>query len=282
VARQPEQITATYQADLQTLAARVMKTVLALLGHVDTADLDRWWKTVGPQVQSQVEHGWLNARDLGMRYIADHATASGVAHVVAKGSATVRTVGRATPKAPVGAKSIQIVPATWSPTAAETALRITGPVAWKTARGNGASEVQATKVMQVRMLGAAQRIASNGARDTVHNTVEHNTDIVGFRRVHDPAADHPPCYFCAMLLSRGSVYKSAKSAGDKKAGGTEYHDKDKCAAEPLYEHQDDPQEAFDLEAQWDKVTGDKKGPDKVKAWRSYWEAKHGRSDRKRR
>src|SRR5690606_21966683 len=47
-----------------------------------------------------------------------------------------------------------------------------------------------------------------------------------------------PCYWCAMLIGRGAVYKSEASA-TRSSGlrgvreGEGYHDHDNCAAEPL-------------------------------------------------
>jgi hypothetical protein len=240
------QITETYHRNTQTLSARVMRAILALLGHVDTGDVDRWWRTVGPQVEEQVHNGWLSTRDLAVRYLADHAKASGLS-----------------------AGAVQPVPATWNPKAAQTSLQVTGPVAFKQAVRGGATPAQAVKVMQVRLLGSAQRIAANGGRGTVYGTARKAPVIVGWRRIHTGSKE--PCYFCALLLSRGAVYKSKRSAETRLSDGEPYHDHDQCEAEPLYEEEEEPPHVQDLYDQWLKATEGVKTADKVKAWRRYWE-----------
>ena len=54
-----------------------------------------------------------------------------------------------------------------------------------------------------RVVGTAERIVLDGGRETLHDTVRADPKALGWFRV----TDGDPCYFCAMLASRGPVYK---------------------------------------------------------------------------
>lgn len=58
-------------------------------------------------------------------------------------------------------------------------------------------------------LGTAARVALDGGRTTVLNTVHADPVAVGWYRVTDGA----PCAFCALLAARGIAYKTQKTAG---------------------------------------------------------------------
>jgi hypothetical protein len=77
-------------------------------------------------------------------------------------------------------------------------------------------------------LGAGYRLAANGGRETITNTVRRDKRAIGYQRV----TDGRPCAFCAMLAGRGPVYKNASTAGD----GHHYHDRCGCHPEPVYSH----------------------------------------------
>lgn len=57
-------------------------------------------------------------------------------------------------------------------------------------------------------LGTASRIALDGGRTTIIDTVHHDPVAVGWYRV----TDGHPCAFCALLASRGIAYKTQKRA----------------------------------------------------------------------
>src|SRR5690606_21635989 len=88
-----------------------------------------------------------------------------------------------------------------------------------------------------------ERVGMNGARGTVHNAMENDSKLVAWVRISTTGT---PCGFCAMLISRGAVYKSQESAGDsedrqreilngKTYAGDEYHNNCKCIAVPVYD-----------------------------------------------
>jgi hypothetical protein len=87
-----------------------------------------------------------------------------------------------------------------------------------------------TKVVE----GSALRHAANGGRAALDQTRQADPVAVGYYR--QTKAD--PCYFCAMLASRGVVYKEgsfdesdARFEGDGKA---KVHDHCVCFNRPVY------------------------------------------------
>lgn len=103
-------------------------------------------------------------------------------------------------------------------------MLVTGQSATRLAVGGGQSAEQARKTSLVRVSGAVTRQVVNGARDTILGSVQADPEALGWTRVTDGA----PCAFCAMLASRGAVYKSEAGA-DFQA-----HDHCGCQAAPLY------------------------------------------------
>lgn len=110
--------------------------------------------------------------------------------------------------------------------------------------------------------GAAVRQAMNGGRNATGNVVKFDRKIVGYARVTD--AD--PCFFCALLASRGAVYakSSFTKGGNKRWDGVltkadrhfappkdadnnlpdgytniaKVHNHCRCTLRPVYSHED--------------------------------------------
>lgn len=154
----------------------------------------------------------------------------------------------------------------------QASLAATGLAAYYTALGGGQSPQEAKDTSGVTVSGATSRLVLSGGRETVHRSVEADPRAVGYIRV----TDEDPCGFCAMLASRGPVYKSLKTAGDTRGGGKRYHDHDACFAAPVYEGSDNEwtRRSADLSDQWARVTAGLSGEQARNAWRSYWEKRH--------
>ena len=110
-----------------------------------------------------------------------------------------------------------------------------------------------------RASAAEGRMAMNGARGVVFDAINADPKALGWARV----SDGDPCYFCAMLLSRGFVYKSESSAtfGD----GDLYHDNCQCSAVPVFsveQYKNDPQ--FDANRRYKAAWKDHKND-----WRGF-------------
>lgn len=105
-----------------------------------------------------------------------------------------------------------------------TSLLVTGPVVVRKALARGVRDDDAMELAQAASAGAAMRHVLNGGRDTVMDTVASDGKALGWARTTSGS----PCSFCAMLVSRGPVYKS------EAIGGFQAHDHCSCGVEPVY------------------------------------------------
>jgi len=151
----------------------------------------------------------------------------------------------------------------------ESALDVTGPVEFKQAIAAGKTPQQAMDAAAVRMVGSTQYLALEGGREAMQRSIDSDERATGWARVTD--AD--PCAWCAMLASRGPVYKSAKTAGDPRQGGNTYHDHCACQAWPAFTH-DEPfiGIAEGLYDDWLRETRGRGGKHAVNAFRRWWES----------
>ncbi|MFD7259327.1 hypothetical protein [Streptomyces sp. NPDC059874] len=120
-----------------------------------------------------------------------------------------------------------------------------------------------------RQAAAAERIAMNGGRSTVWNHAQRDRRALGYIRL---SRSGTPCGWCAMLISRGPVYRSRSSA--EYADGDKYHDNCHCYAEPVFSREQyDSSSAYELnrryEELWPKVTRGLTGKAAVSAWRRF-------------
>lgn len=107
---------------------------------------------------------------------------------------------------------------------ASTSLTVTGPVRVKTATGQGTPIATAARVAQVSAARAAMRLALEGGRRTLVDSVAADSQALGWARTTSGS----PCHFCAMLASRGPVYS-------KDTARFEAHDGCSCGVEPVYD-----------------------------------------------
>jgi hypothetical protein len=120
--------------------------------------------------------------------------------------------------------------------AAETSLLVMGPSNIKAKRKRGKSPEEAAREALVEAGGSAGRHVLTGGRTTHLELVENDPEAIGWLRV----TDGDPCAFCAMLSSRGPVYRSERSAstvvnpGRSRPVGAQYHDNCACSAEAMF------------------------------------------------
>ncbi|WP_372407215.1 hypothetical protein [Streptomyces luteireticuli] len=117
--------------------------------------------------------------------------------------------------------------------------------------------------------GAASRVAMNGGRSTTWNHMRRDRRALGYVRL---SRSGTPCGWCAMLISRGPVYKSRESATF--ADGDRYHDHCHCYAAPVFsmqQYQGSELTALsrEYEALWPQVTKGLSGKSAVSAWRRF-------------
>jgi len=100
---------------------------------------------------------------------------------------------------------------------------------------------EAKQVTSTKLAGATIRHAQAGSRQTIHDNVEADRVALGYVRV----TKAKPCYFCAMLASRGLRYRAFKGdsfdlsdqrfTGD---GDAKVHDNCGCSLKPVYSDND--------------------------------------------
>jgi hypothetical protein len=122
--------------------------------------------------------------------------------------------------------------------------------------------------------GAATRHASEGGRGQVVAAVKEDRTALGWVRV----TKDDPCYFCAMLASRGVVYKgdsfddsNSLFAGD---GTAKAHDNCSCAMEPVYSRSaKTPGRTDEFADLWGSSTRGKSGRAAILAFRHAYEGR---------
>lgn len=121
-----------------------------------------------------------------------------------------------------------------------------------------------------RQSAAAERIVMDGGRGAVFAYANKDKRVLAYARV---SASGTPCGWCAMLISRGAVYRSERT-GTLGEDGDLYHDNCHCYAEPIFSREQfetDPR--FDLNREyqelWPKVTAGYGGKDAVAVWRKF-------------
>lgn len=99
---------------------------------------------------------------------------------------------------------------------------------------------------------AAMRHVRNGGRETLDDVMRNDKAVVGYVRI----TDGDPCFFCAMLASRGPVYQDDSFADSdprfQGPGKQKVHDGCGCDLLPLYRRAGEqwPGRAKEFDALW--------------------------------
>lgn len=233
---QADQLTRRFQAEVLRIASLIALRVRTAASRADPADIDTWWEGVSPQIRQEILAGQSATAALARSYLAQHAALEGV----------------------------QLAPVVVDPAEEqlETALRVTGPVAFKTNMADTGSDVSAVRAMATRLEGSAARMTLEGGRSTVMRTFAERDQVAGWRRVGAGGS----CAFCAMLIGRGAVY--SKGSADFQA-----HDHDRCTPSPLYRREPEPASVRRLQEEFLQVTANTTGKASIEAWRKHWDAR---------
>lgn len=170
---------------------------------------------------------------------------------------------------------IEIPDIDWAPAdrAARVSLTVTGPVSQKSKAGRGKPLQLARDESFVEAAGAATRHVLTGGRQSLLTLVEGDMRAIGWIRV----TDGDPCSFCAMLASRGAVYKndSFSQADPRFSGPGEFkvHDSCACTMEVVYSRQAAwPGRGDEFYRMWrDNIEGRYSGQAARNAWRRLYE-----------
>jgi hypothetical protein len=125
---------------------------------------------------------------------------------------------------------------------------------------------QAVQNTGVVLAGASTRLVLNGGRQAILSAVQADQKAIAWMRV--TAAN--PCAWCAMLASRGAVYRSEASAGFSAHGHC------RCTAAPVFSENNAGFIAQNnlLQQEWKRVTRGHSGKYARRAWRRYWDKQH--------
>lgn len=111
-----------------------------------------------------------------------------------------------------------------------TSMLVTGPARIRSALARKVPPQKALANAAAGTAAAAMRHALNGGRETVTETVKADPKAIGWAR----ATSGSPCAFCAMLASRGPVYKSKAGAEGNREDRLKCHDSCNCTPEPVF------------------------------------------------
>jgi hypothetical protein len=193
----------------------VGRIVDPILRSADVEDISGWFDEAIQGLRRTALRGYEVTADAGARYVTDHSVAEGTTLELVRPRPNVDRI--------------------------DEALRITGPVAFKTKMRASGNPSAALRIMRTTSAGTIKRLVLAGARETTLATFDSNASVVGYRRVTAPN----PCSFCAMLAGRGPVFRSGSSALTVTGGpsgqprgtrrvGQSYHDSCRCTIEPIY------------------------------------------------
>lgn len=144
--------------------------------------------------------------------------------------------------------------------AAIPSLRILGPIGTKKLIAAGRPDPLATTFTNI--VGDVGRQVLNQGRDTLVESVRADSKAVGWARVTSGRA----CSFCAMLSSRGPVYKAGTV-------GFRAHGHCGCSVEPVYHVDAWPPSALKWRDEWQTATQGRSGADARLAFRQHIEGR---------
>lgn len=124
-------------------------------------------------------------------------------------------------------------------------------------RRGGMTLAAAARNGLVKVAGQASSLVLGGGRETLLDSLSADRQALGWQRV----TSVDPCHFCAMVASRGAVFKGEDTAG------FEAHDHCGCSAEPYYPGSKVADRNEELRALWDEVTEGLSGADARAAFR---------------
>ena len=237
-----DRLALAHQREIATIAGGVTSVVVSTALGADVTSVSTWYWAVADGLIARIQAGYAQARNSALAFLPRHAALA---------------------NAP---EPIQAVPGSLDVGKLRKRLEIVGPVAFKRSIAGGADTDEAVEAMASRMAAVADEAVRDGDRDVIEETVRRGRGLVGWRRRIGARA----CGFCAMLASRGAVYRSQRVAV-LTARGERYHPNCRCWAEPLYRRDPDPPEVLRLRSQWARVTAGHSGRDAIRVWRRHWE-----------
>lgn len=175
------ELTLTHRLEQARIAARAELQARAAMRYLDLSDLDASTPSWTAMQIGLLRGRYAESRALAERYISDFRFAE------------------------LGSASGIVVAPTFPEAAAQTMLRVTGPVAIKTMIGRGMHPEVAFDSARRGVSGRAQKWALGGGRRTVTETARADRRVKRYRRV---TGSSKTCAFCGMLVARSIVGRS--------------------------------------------------------------------------
>ena len=166
--------------------------------------------------------------------------------------------------------------------AVQTSLEVLGPINIKAKTARGMTPDAAARKALVEVSGAATRHVLEGDRQATLAAMRNDSRLVGWVRI----TDGNPCSFCAMLASRGPVYRddafNSNARGPRNLnpgipflgdGSFKAHDHCQCRMSPVYSTDAAwPGRAHEFNDLWNaNIRGKYSGKEALKAWRRLYE-----------
>lgn len=236
------------------LAVAARTAQLALRAQL-LRDVTRLWPALDRKRLTETFPGWLRA--MSVLVTGYHGQSSALAGRYYQAARTHAM------QSPTPSRLVQIAPAPSDEWLAK-AFGFSGP-------GMFSRDTVQPNTALTTTLGTAARIALDGGRSTTERSVEHDPAAVGYFRVTDAA----PCAFCALVASRGVVYKNLHTAGraaNKRFighGEFKYHNNCGCTAAPAFSHD---HELPEISRKAAEIYQERGGGDALNAFRRAWEA----------
>lgn len=150
---------------------------------------------------------------------------------------------------------------TMSLDAARVSMVATGPVWLRDSIRRGRTVTEASRAAMIQSAREAMRIALDGGRQQIIQSVDEDRRALGWSRV----TDGKPCAFCAMLASRGPVFS-------ERTVRFRAHASCSCTAEPAYSrNQEWPPGAREFRELWNTSTSGQS--DQANAFRRAYEGR---------
>jgi hypothetical protein len=141
-----------------------------------------------------------------------------------------------------------------------TSLTVTGPVRVKQATARSGDVTKAAQDGATAMARSAVRLVLDGGRQTLLDSMGSDRRALGWAR----SASAKACAFCAMLASRGPVYKDDSTG----SAGFQAHDGCGCTPEPVFSRDAEwPAGSRQYRDLWNELTDGESGPDAINAFR---------------
>lgn len=233
-----------FRAQQAYLAGVAIRDILAIWAQLDLGDVRASWPALRTALAALIRDRFAVNAAAGNAYFLQARSAAGVTEEI----------------------PLLSLPPALDEELIDITLDSTGP--WgllariKTATQTVPQAVENTGVI---LSGAGSRLILNGARQAILQSVQEDAAAVAWYRV--TAAD--PCSFCAMIASKGAVFKSEQAAGFLA------HNRCHCSAAPAFSAEDvKALRDNDLYQQWKQATRGYSGKNALNAWRRYWESTH--------